>query len=64
MKKIKPKINIKFIDIYIKVWVLKVHPETVGDSKSLSPTARGNFMNNTKMSYIHVHSHDRDNGHS
>lgn len=60
LKKIKPKINIKCT----RYGCLRVPPEIVGDSKSLSPTARGNFMNNTEMSYIHVHSHDRDNGHS
>ena len=34
----------------------------LGDSKSLSPTARGNFMKNMEMSYIHMYSHNRDSG--
>lgn len=58
-KKITPKINIKCT----RYGCLRVHPEIVGDSKSLSPTARGTFMKNMEMSYIHVYSHNRDSGH-
>ena len=42
-----------------KVWVLR---NTLRDSKSLSPIARGNSMKTTEMTYIHLYSCDKDNG--